>query len=200
MKKLSPLWSVLCALALMAVAAAFLNAAVIRRPDADPSVLRTGAVFSYLRDGGRFRLSDAYPQEWDTAQFVPSSEGLSRLEQRELFSYDARFAGLEADGPLLLLWLGDSLTSVVAFPADRNGYPRFLDAVGGESFELPRADADFLCTFVPDKSGRGGYYECRAAGERARGSGEQFRDNPAEEDGKLPLGFAFWADQNAVGL
>ena len=153
----------LCTMAVAVAGVWLLGSAAIRRPDADPATLMTGAVFSYLRDGAQFELQEAYPREWETARFVTSSTELSRWEQRMLFEYDARFAEADSE-PLLLLWQDMSLVAAIPMPSDRNDYPRFVDAMGSSSFELAREDARFVCAFIADESGRGGYYECRALG------------------------------------
>lgn len=151
--------SLAVALAVAVAGVWLLGDAGMRRPDADPDRLRTGALFSLLRDGECFALEQAYPQPWETALFVPGGDGLTRMEQGELYAYDASF--LAADEPMLLLWDGARLVEAIPMPDDIGGYPRFVDAMGGRTFELKREEALFECTFRDDGLG---YYECRQAG------------------------------------
>lgn len=167
MKKWTPALCLLLCAVLAAAGVWALGGITIRRADVNPDVLRLGAMFSYLRDGQRFSLADAYPQEWDRAQFAASVNDLSRLEQRRLFAYDGRFASTAFNTPLMLLWQEGHVTSAFFLPDDQDGYPRFADALGGGSFEVAREEAEFLCTFVPHADGRGGYYDCRVEGEQA---------------------------------
>lgn len=160
----------IAALALCVLLAAagvwLLGNTAIRHPDANPDALRAGAVLRLLRDGSRFSLAQAYPEAWETARFVSSSDELTRREQSALFAYDARFAEAER-GPLVLLWCNRELVSAIPMPDDQLGYPRFFDAMGERSFSLTREEASFLCTFVESEGGRGGYYECQAQGGQA---------------------------------
>ena len=164
MKKLTPLVWLLCTVALASAGVWLLGNASMRRPDEDPLRVEAGAVLSHLRYGRRFFLADAYPQEWETAQFAASWKALESWEFLRLMQYSPRFADMGDDEPLLLLWKNTDLVTAIPMPNDQSGYPRFADALGNDSFRLPREEAEFLCTFVTDESGQGGYYECRPAG------------------------------------
>lgn len=164
-KRFSPLLGLVGAAALAVFCVCFFGQRALHRPDADPELMRSGAVLSYLRDGQCFSLSDAYPLSWDTAQFTPSWVALTPYEQRCLFDVSERYA--QEDVPLLLLWRDGELIDAYAMRDDRAGYPRFEDALGGDSFRLPREEASFLCTFVEDETEGGGYYLCTPAGEAA---------------------------------
>lgn len=159
-RRFSPLMGLLGAMALAILGVCFFGQRALHQPDGNPELVRSGAVLSYLRDGQRFSLSDAFPISWDRAQFAPSWVVLTPYEQRCLFDVSERYA--MEDTPLLLLWRSGELIDAYVMPDDRIGYPRFEDALGGEAFSLDREEALFLCTFVEED---GGYYLCTPAGE-----------------------------------
>lgn len=103
MKKLTPLVWLLCTVALASAGVWLLGNASMRRPDEDPLRVEAGAVLSHLRDGRRFFLADAYPQEWETAQFAASWKALESWEFLRLMQYSPRFADMGDDEPFLLL-------------------------------------------------------------------------------------------------
>lgn len=164
MKKLiTPVLALTCVAVVMAAGIMLLGQMHVRHPDADPAPVRAGAVLAFLRDGERFNLGDAYPTRWDTVQFTPSWAELGRFEQLQLFSYDEGL--MNEDGPLMLLWWETALIEVHVVREEELGYPRFRDALGNAAFLLERDEARFLCTFVQDADGRGGYYLCTQTGE-----------------------------------
>lgn len=157
-KRFYPLLCLFLVAGLAAAAVLVLGGGGLRHPDHDPARVRAGELLSRLRDGQTFSLAQVYPQAWDVAQFSTELSMLSEGALRKLLAYDPGMA--QGDAPLLLLWREGELTDALPLPDQQDGYPRFQDGAASGDFFMERAEAWFLCTFVPGESGRGGYYRC----------------------------------------
>ncbi|NLO85695.1 MAG: hypothetical protein GX096_09750 [Clostridiales bacterium] len=166
MKKFHPILVLVCAVAIAAGGMLLLGNLGLPKEDYNPSYTQTGELLRFLRDGETFRLSDAFTQEWDSVQFAAATENLQPMEQQELYQHDAGFTAIGENDALMVLWRKDQIALMLPLPRQRDGYPRFLDATGNDTFEISRENAQFLCTFVPSEDGGSGYYECSVAGEQ----------------------------------
>lgn len=165
MKRFYPILMLIGAVVIAAGGMLLLGNLGLPKEDRNPSYAQAGELLRFLRDGETFRLSDAFEQEWDSVQFAAATEDLQPMEQQELYQHDAGFSAIGEDDALMVLWRKDQIALMLPLPKQREGYPRFLDAAGNDTFEVSREDARFLCTFVPSEDG-GGYYECSVAGEQ----------------------------------
>lgn len=164
MKKFYPILVLLSVCCLSAGGVLLLGNYGLHAEDQDRGYEQADKILRFLRSGESFRLSEVFPQAWDSAQFAASPRDLNYLEQDELYMHDERFAEENADNALMILWLKDQIVEMMTLPIEREGYPRFQGVMGSSNFEVSRDDAQFDCMFIPDEEGIGGYYECSVVG------------------------------------
>jgi len=147
---------VIALVSLLAVGLVFTHS--LTHADADPNQMLARQLMLHLRDGQTFRLTDAYPEPWDTVQVVSSGETLTNWTWRTLHTFDSRLAELQEGQQLLVFWREGEVARMVRFARDA-GMPWFAaDASSEEGVIIPRNNALFRATLVQEAGIK--YYTC----------------------------------------
>ncbi len=146
------------------IALACLTAVVLlftggRPADADPNALQARALLPFLRDGQAFRLADAYPEAWETAQLVAADEQLDPWAWQVMRAYDASLLDMRRGTQLLVFWRAGEVARMVRFSQGAPGMPWFeAMAEEGAAAIWGRDDAVFTVTLQQVEGTP--YYQC----------------------------------------
>ena len=143
-------------LSLLAVSFAFHR--TTPQADADPNDLLVRTLMPYLRDGGTFRLSEAYPDSWEAVQVVRSNETLTDWEWRTLRAYDVGLIQLGLQEQALIFWQDGAISNAIRFDSADDGMPWFVPSGPEDSMIFSRDAAVFRATLVQGKTSV--YYAC----------------------------------------
>lgn len=128
--------------------------------DADPNALQARALLPFLRDGQAFRLADAYPEAWETAQLVAADEQLDPWAWEVMRAYNASLLDMSRGTQLLVFWHAGEVARMVRFTQGAPGMPWFeaTAAEAGAYALWGREDAVF--TAVLQQTDGAPYYRC----------------------------------------
>lgn len=135
--------------------------------DASLNEIEARTLLIHLRDGQSFRLSDAYPDLWQSVEVTRGGRALTDWEWRALRDFDAELSQPQEEQQLLVFWYGGEITRVVRFDRRRSGMPWFVVENDAEqSLVLSRKDAMFHATLRHENGVD--YYLCEPESEQAQ--------------------------------
>jgi len=129
-----------------------------RPADTDPNIILARKLMPYLKDGQTFRLTDAYPDPWESVQVVRDDEVLDDSTWRALLQYNLNLSDIREGEQMLIFWHAGVVAQVIRFTRDA-GMPQFAaDSVSAQATILSRGNAVFRATLI---HGQGlDYYAC----------------------------------------
>ena len=129
-----------------------------RPADTDPNTILARKLMPYLKDGQAFRLTDAYPDPWETVQVVQDHEILDDWTWQALLAYNQNLSGVGEGDQLLIFWRAGTIAQVIRFTRDA-GMPHFLAEAGAtQATILSRKNAVFRATLIHGQEMD--YYAC----------------------------------------
>ena len=103
-----------------------------RPADTDPNIILARKLMPYLKDGQTFRLTDAYPDPWESVQVVRDDEVLDDSTWRALLQYNLNLSDIREGEQMLIFWHAGVVAQVIRFTRGRFRIRAGDDFVPGE--------------------------------------------------------------------